>query len=122
MASQMYLATSSRVDYVKCLIIPLVPLVQNQATYIQEQLAKAREEQRVREMELQKRRMRSMNVAEAKPPTSIDSLIGLSDMSPSTKRRPPTQQRPPPTNTAPQVAQVKPRAWTMDTANFQGTI
>ncbi|XP_064393729.1 synergin gamma-like isoform X2 [Halichondria panicea] len=92
----------------------------NQATYIQEQLAKAREEQRVREMELQKRRMRSMNVAEAKPPTSIDSLIGLSDMSPSTKRRPPTQQRPPPTNTAPQVAQVKPRAWTMDTANFQG--
>ena len=118
----MYLATSSRVDYVKCLIIPLVPLVQNQATYIQEQLAKAREEQRVREMELQKRRMRSMNVAEAKPPTSIDSLIGLSDMSPSTKRRPPTQQRPPPTNTAPQVAQVKPRAWTMDTANFQGTV
>ena len=98
-------------------------LVQNQKTFIQEQVARAREEQKYRELELQKQRMRSMNVAQAKPLSSIDSLIGLEGMSPSTKKRASTQRKPPPTTitSTPQPSLNKPRAWTMDTSSFNGT-
>ncbi len=99
-----------------------VCLIQSQKAYIDEQVARAREEQRHRELELQKQRMRAINVAQATPLSSIDSLIGLEGMSPSTRKRAATQHRPPPTTVSAQQPSLnKPRAWTMDTSNFEGT-
>ena len=103
---------------------------QSQHAYILEQQRLAREEQRVREIEIQKRKLRTMNISGGAAATnsSIDSLIGLTnlaELSPASQKKaaappkavPSTSQIASPKQTPPLN---KPRAWTVDSSNFLG--
>lgn len=100
-------------------LLPCAISRQSQYAFILEQQRIARDEQRVRDIEIQKRKMRTMNISKARDTRStIDDLIGqtnLADLSPASQKRSniPKSILPGSQNTAPQQPQANPRLWTV---------
>ena len=80
----------------------------------------------MREIEIQKRKLRTMNISGATAAnSSIDDLIGLSklaELSPASQKRAATQKTATSQTHTPEQTQAihKPRAWTVDSSKFQG--